>query len=72
VLNARSLRNKLPDFHSVVYTGKFDIVTVSETWLEDTLFDHEILPTGYTIFRKDRVNRRGGGVLLGFKSDITA
>ncbi|XP_068714326.1 uncharacterized protein [Montipora foliosa] len=66
VLNARSLRNKLLDFQSVVYAGKFDIVTVSETWLDDTVFDHEILPTGYTIFR------RGGGVLMAFKSDITA
>ena len=72
VLNARSLRNKLLDFQSVVYAGKFDIVTVSETWLDDTVFDHEILPTGYTIFRKDRVDRRGGGVLMAFKSDITA
>ena len=72
VLNARSLRNKLLDFQSVVYAGKFDIVTVSETLLDDTVFDHEILPTGYTIFRKDRVDRRGGGVLMAFKSDITA
>ena len=37
------------------------------------MFDHEILPTGYTIFRKDidRVDRRGGGVLMVFKYDIT-
>ena len=36
------------------------------------MFDHEILPTGYTIFLKDRVNCRDGGVLMAFKSDITA
>jgi len=56
VLNARSPRNKLLDFQSVVYAGKPDIVTVSETWLDDTVFDHKILPTVYTIFQKDRVN----------------
>ena len=36
-----------------------------------TVFDHERLPTGYTIFRKDRVDRRRGGVLMAFKYDIT-
>ena len=72
VINARSLRNKLLDFQAVVYTRKIDIVIVSETWLDNTVPDYEILPNGYTIFRKDRIGRRGGGVLLAFKSQIMA
>ena len=72
VINARSLRNKLLDFQAIVYTRKIDIVIVSETWLDNTVPDYEILPNGYTIFRKDRIGPRGGGVLLAFKSQIMA
>lgn len=72
VINARSLRNKLLDFQAVVYTRKIDIIIVSEPWLDNTVPDYEILPNGYTIFRKDRIGRRGGVVLLAFKSQSMA
>ena len=29
------------------------------------------IPSGYTIYRRDRLNRRGGGVLLAFKNNLT-
>lgn len=31
-----------------------DIVCVTETWLDKNVSDHEFLPDGYTVFRKDR------------------
>ena len=34
-----------------------------ETWLSDSIFDHEILPCGYSLYHKDRATR-GGGVLI--------
>jgi len=37
--------------------------------LSDTLFDNEILPAGYSIYRKDR-EARGGGIMLAVKSSI--
>ena len=67
--NARSIVNKLKDFQSLVYTKSFDIIGISETWLTDNIYDNEILPTGYTIFRKDRPSR-GGGVLLAVNNTI--
>ena len=70
VISARSLQNKLLDFQAVVYTRKIDIVIVSETWLDNTVPDYKFLLNGYTIFRKDRIGRRGSGVLLAFKSQI--
>ena len=42
---------------------------ITETWLSDSLFDLEILPTNYTIYRKDRCTR-GGGVLIALEESI--
>ena len=40
-------------------------------WLADFIFDQEIFPSGYTIFRKDR-SSRGGGVLVAVSDTIPA
>ena len=55
--------NKLSNFQSFVYTSNFNILCITETWLTDSVFDLEILPTDFTIYRKDR-HSRGGGVLI--------
>ncbi|CAB4002720.1 Hypothetical predicted protein [Paramuricea clavata] len=54
-----------------VHGGGYDVVCICETWLNDSIPDSEILP-GYNIFRKDRANKIGGGVLVGIKSDLEA
>ena len=61
--------NKFNQFQSVVYTKNFDIICVTETWLNNTVFNNEILPTSYTIYRKDRANR-GGGFLIASNNSI--
>ena len=63
LFNSRSLVNKLSNFQSFVYTSNFNILCITETWLTDSVFDLEILPTDFTIYRKDR-HSRGGGVLI--------
>ena len=47
----------------------FNILCVTETWLSDSIFDYEILPTCYTLYRNDR-NSRGGGVLVAVNDSI--
>ena len=48
-----------------VTTNSFDIFTVSESWLDRTVCDADILIPGYTTFRQDRgPYKRGGGVLV--------
>ena len=42
---------------------------MSETWLSSYHLDGEILPSRYSIFRKDR-NSRGGGVLLAVEQTL--
>ena len=41
----------------------------TETWLSNTIFDYEIVPAHYTIFRNDRPTR-GGGVMITIKDCI--
>lgn len=67
--NARSLRNKLLDFQAAVYGADFDIIAVTETWLNLCILDHEILPSGYQLHRKDRQDCRGRGILFASRSD---
>ena len=80
--NAQSLRSmnkrkdgtfvsNLKSFQDLVYAENLDIVSVTETWLNDNVSDHEILPSGYNIIRKDRPsNKRGGSVLLALRNGI--
>ncbi len=42
---------------------KTQIITLSETWLDKSVPDSDIILEGYTIFRHDR-NRAGGGVAI--------
>lgn len=40
----------------------YDIIAVTETWLQLFIYDNELFPEGYTICRKDTFT--GGGVLI--------
>ena len=65
----RSLVNKLTHFQSFVYASDFDIFCLTETWLTECIYDHEILPNDFVLYRKDRPSR-GGGVLIAIKASI--
>lgn len=80
-LNARSLksvnfrRNKLVQLQNIVATDNIHMVAITETWLNSTVSDLEILPSQYAIHRKDReetVNKRGGGVMLAVSNCISS
>ena len=60
---------KLPLFQSFVYSKSFDIICACENWLSDFVYDHEVLPTNYVIYRKDRPSR-GGGVLIAISNSF--
>jgi exonuclease III len=61
-LNIRSLLPKVEDIEILLTTSKMDILTISESWLDNSILHHEIAIAGYTAIRKDR-NRHGGGVM---------
>ena len=79
-INARSLKSihkdvttnsiicNLQRFQDFVYGENLDVVCVNETLLNENISNSEILNSDYIIFRKDRVGRNGGGVLVAIKS----
>ena len=50
-------------------SSNIDILCLTETWLSEFIYDNEIIPVGYSIYRKDRT-RKGGGVLITVKDNI--
>jgi hypothetical protein len=47
-----------------------DIVIGTESWLDPSIKDHEVFPSGFTIYRKDRNCGKGGGVFIAVSDDI--
>ena len=66
------MRNKFSELEEIAFTGHYDIIGVTESWLNlevrDYLAEYNI--PGYTIFEKSRVHRNGGGILLYIKSSL--
>jgi hypothetical protein len=56
-----SKERKLSCFHDIVLANQFDVIALTEIWLDSSISNHELLPTGYRILRRDRENKRGGG-----------
>jgi len=60
LLNARSIVNKLPDLHSLMYNDQFDVILVTETWLHSEISFGMIDPDNcYHVLRKDRADKHG-------------
>ena len=60
--NARSIVNELRLFQSFVYSSSALVFAITESWLSPSIYDNEILPHCFTVYRRDR-DSRGGGVL---------
>ena len=70
--NARSLCNKIHLFNSYVNQIDPDFIVVTETWAHSLLSDSVFAIKGYHLFRKDRFDRRGGGVIIYVRSSFQA
>lgn len=67
--NVRSIRSKSWTFYLNVLNNNYDIIALTETWLDSSFHDSQFFDDRYSVFRCDRnVNTsyklRGGGVLL--------
>lgn len=62
-MNCNSITGKLDTIKCHVFTYKPDIISITETKLDDRIDDNEIFGNEYTVWRKDR-DFRGGGVLV--------
>lgn len=66
-INARSLVNKAPEFMALADTNCYDIIAVTETWLDYSVLDSELLPSTCNMERRDC---KGGGVLLACRDNL--
>ncbi|CAJ0960820.1 unnamed protein product [Ranitomeya imitator] len=67
--NARSLANKMDELELMLLEHNYDMVGISETWLDES-HDWAVNLQGYSLFRNDRTDKRGGGVCLYVKSSL--
>ena len=69
-LNARSIVNKKNELNIMAEDIDPHIIGITESWANTDVTDAELGLTGYVMFRRDRIGRRGGGVILYVKESI--
>ncbi|CAB4040147.1 Hypothetical predicted protein, partial [Paramuricea clavata] len=70
-LNSRSIVNKANHLTALESVNEHDLIAIVETWLNPTINDAEILsPSDFCIHRRDRTDRRGGGVMLAVRKPL--
>lgn len=70
--NVRGLRTKLDAFFLAVNEADFDVVVLTETWLDEKIYSAQLFGYQYEVFRNDRnhlnsTKKRGGGVLIAIR-----
>nr|CAI5828553.1 unnamed protein product [Callosobruchus analis] len=70
-LNVRSLIGHFADFSDLIPSNRYDIVVISETWLNGNVDGPAIQINNYNCVRRDRNDgSRGGGVVIYIKNYI--
>ena len=60
----RSIFANFNDLCCFVFTWQYDVICLSESWLDSSTANEDIFKPGYQLtYRRDR-NRHGGGVLV--------
>lgn len=67
--------HKCIDFLTSSSSCDYDVIALTETWLDNSIKNSEFLSDLYTVYRKDRSNtsiknKLGGGVLLAIRAEI--
>lgn len=63
--NVRGLRSKVNEFYRNALATDFDIVCLTETWLDESVYSAELFPDEWSVFRQDGKSKvRGRGVLV--------
>jgi len=68
-MNVRSICAKKLDLFAYVAAHPYDIIAITETFLDPSIDDSEFAPRCYSVFRRDR-NRHGGGVMMLIRDHI--
>ena len=66
------MRPKLDELNIVLSNFQPDITCLTETWLTPEVESNLLHIEGLTLFRNDRVSRRGGGTAIYLREDLSA
>mgnify|MGYP005984510109 FL=1 len=67
--NVRSIKSKVNEIYVNLTDAEFDLIAITESWLDSSVADSEFAPVNYQVFRSDRDfirsgRQTGGGVIL--------
>jgi hypothetical protein len=71
--NIGGLRTKQLELYENVCSTDYNIICLTETWLNDLCYDHNLFPGCYIVFRSDRASVNmtcGGRVLIALSSRV--
>ncbi|XP_052738478.1 uncharacterized protein LOC128198238, partial [Bicyclus anynana] len=73
--NVRGLRTKSHDFLSNILNCDYDIICITESWLNDSFYSSEFFDNRFEVFRCDRDplasgSARGGGVIVAVRRSL--
>ncbi len=71
-IKSRSTHRKLPELNARIMREKPDIIATKETWLQTEINNAELNLYDYVLLRRDRVNRRGGDVIVYTSSSLNS
>ena len=73
-LNIRSLSKKIDQLRVILANSTIQIITISETWLNNSHTNHNLQINGFSSFRQDRSyptgSTRGGGLITYMNPDL--
>ena len=74
VINATSIAkpHAVNHLHADLITYDIGIAIITESWLKSHHTDGQFALPGYTLFRRDRLKRRGGGLAIYVKNGLDA
>lgn len=69
--NVRGLKSKVNEFYRNVLVSDFEIISLTETWLDESVYCAELFTNEWSVFRQDgRVRARGRGVLVAVRDSV--
>ena len=76
-MNVRSLPKKIDQIRLMLHDSNLDVITLSETWLTDSVNSKTVNLDNYVMYRQDRnfklvSKKRGGGLLTYIRKDHAA
>ena len=71
-MNARSLMPKRDELIAHIAVEKPDVIAITETWASSSHLMTEFSIPGYESFHKNRLHKKGGGVICYVKSTLSA